>query len=70
MGEEKEEAKKVETVEHVAEEKAIVLSTLPPSKESEGKPDYSKALAIVEPENSTSYLPNLPRSSTSICSIL
>lgn len=53
MGEEKEEAKKVETVEHVAEEKAIVLSTLPPSKESEGKPDYSKALAIVEPENST-----------------
>ncbi|MCE2056197.1 hypothetical protein HAX54_044236 [Datura stramonium] len=45
MGEE--EAKKVETAE---EEKAIVLSTLPPSEDLEDKPDDSKALAIVEPE--------------------
>ncbi|KAM3309154.1 remorin [Capsicum chacoense] len=43
-----EEAKKVETAEAVAEEKAIVLSTLPPS---EDKSDDSKALAIVEPES-------------------
>ncbi|XP_055829878.1 remorin-like [Solanum dulcamara] len=48
MGEE--EAKKVETAGDVAEEKAIVLSTLPPSEELEDKPDDSKALAIVEPE--------------------
>ncbi|KAJ8547609.1 hypothetical protein K7X08_011195 [Anisodus acutangulus] len=45
MGEEEE--KKVETPKDVADEKAIVLSTLPPS---EDKPDDSKALAIVEPE--------------------
>ncbi|XP_004240737.1 remorin [Solanum lycopersicum] len=48
MGEE--EAKKVETAEHAAEEKAIVLSTVPPSEESKDKPDDSKALVIVEPE--------------------
>lgn len=50
MGEE--EAKKVETAEHAAEEKAIVLSTVPPSEESKDKPDDSKALVIVEPETS------------------
>lgn len=45
-----EEAKKVETAEDVSEEKAIVLSTLPPSADSEDKPDDSKALAIVKAE--------------------
>ncbi|XP_059288557.1 remorin-like [Lycium ferocissimum] len=44
MGEE--EAKKVES----GDEKAIVLSTVPPSEQVDDKPDDSKALAIVEPE--------------------